>query len=479
MAENILIVDDDSSIRTSLGMTLKGKYIVSSAENGNTALNLMNKHKPELILLDIGLPDMSGMDLLERVRKTDPDTAVIMITAFEETQTVVEAMKLGALDYLVKPLDGNAVKTAVHDALESKHFKDKVRAIRQPKVEDHNFEMIGHSPKMRALVSTVEKAAKSVDTPILITGESGTGKSHLAKAIHYRYSEPRGPLVTVNCTALTHELFESELFGYERGAFTGARSEGKTGRFEEAAGGTLFLDEIGSISLSAQSKLLGVLEDRSFYRVGGKKPVQVSCRIIAASNLDLEKAVQQGHFRADLYFRLNVVKLEVPPLRERPEDIILITKRFMEHYKKKFGKRFTEVSPKAEAVLEEYSWPGNVRELRNLLEKVILLEDDDTLRWEHISFLEGKAGGTGDGQSSPRSMDYYDVVGRLIQDALKRSKGNVLEASRILNMPAHKVRYRIKMLGLKNDTPWVDHIDRYYDLLRRNKPDSGRREETE
>jgi two-component system, NtrC family, response regulator AtoC len=345
MRENILIVDDDSSIRKAISMMLGGKYSVSTAENGIAAMDLLNKQRPELMLLDIGLPDMSGMDLLERVKMTNPDTGVIMITAAEETKTVVKAMKLGAYDYLVKPVEGRAVKTTVSNALASRHFKGRVRSIRHTAAEQAGPEMIGRSPKLRDLMSTAAKAAKSADTPILITGESGTGKSHLAKTIHYEYSNPAGPFVTVNCTAITHELFESELFGYERGAFTGARSEGKTGRFEDAAGGTLFLDEIGPMSLSSQSKLLGVLEDRSFYRVGGKKPIQVTCRIIAASNMDLEKGIEQGQFRADLYFRLNVVKLEIPPLRERRDDIMPITRHLMKHFNRKFGKGFTAGFP--------------------------------------------------------------------------------------------------------------------------------------
>ena len=452
MSETILVVDDDSSIRTAMSMTLNGKYFVSTAENGHTALKILNAQKPGLILLDIGLPDMSGMDLLERVRKSDPDIGVIMITGEQETKTVVKAMKLGAYDYLVKPIDGSAVKATVRNALESRLLERQVKAAQQRKAEQPSFELIGQSAKLRELISKVEKAATSVDTPILITGESGTGKSHLAKAVHHRYSEPRGSFVTVNCTAVTHELFESELFGYERGAFTGARSEGKTGRFEEAAGGTLFLDEIGSMSLSSQSKLLGVLEDRMFYRVGGRRPVHVSCRIIAASNMDLEKAAAQGLFRADLYFRLNVVKLEVPPLRERRDDIIPLTRRFMEHYNKKFGKKFSGVSPEAEQVLMEYFWPGNVRELRNVLEKVILLEDGGTLLWEHVSSLDCRnAGADGGDDAGCCSMDYVETTTRLILDALKRSKGNVLEASRILNIPPHKLRYRIKKFGLQNE----------------------------
>jgi DNA-binding NtrC family response regulator len=452
MPENILIVDDDNSIRTAMSMTLNGKYFVSTAENGTTALKFLNKQKPELILLDIGLPDMSGMDLLERVRKTDPDVGVIMITAVEEVKTVVKALKLGAYDYLVKPIDGGAVKATVRNALENRRLKDQPRGVQKSDVDQGVFELVGHSQQMRDLLKTVEKTLKSVDTPILITGESGTGKSHLAKAVHYRYSKPGGSFVTVNCTAIPQELFESELFGYERGAFTGARSEGKIGRFELAADGTLFLDEIGSMSLSAQAKLLGVLEDRTLYRVGGKKPVRVSCRIIAASNMDLEKSVELGQFRTDLYFRLNVLKIEIPPLRERRDDILPITERYMAHYNNKFEKKFSKVAPEAERILLKYSWPGNVRELRNVLEKVILLEDEETLRPEHISFLEAGSKDAANGEhANLNSMDYYVTMKRLIQDALKRSKGNVLEASRILNMPAHKVRYRIKTLGLQNE----------------------------
>ena len=451
MVENILIIDDDQSILTALRMTLEGKYLVSTAENGTQGLTLLREQSPDLILLDIGLPDLSGMDLLRQIKDRDPNMVVIMVTAVHEVRSIVKALKLGAYDYLVKPIDGQEVKVTIHNALENKRLKDQIRRIRQSNVEQYSVDLVGQSAQLRSVIEIAKKVARSVDTPVLLAGESGTGKGVVARAIHYRYSELPGPFVTVNCTAITHDLFESELFGYERGAFTGAKSEGKKGRFEDAAGGTIFLDEIGSMTLSAQAKLLGVLEDRSFYRVGGNKPIEVSSRIIVASNMDLESAVEQGRFRRDLFFRLNVVKVEIPPLRERTDDIIPLTVHFMESYSKKFGKSFTRVSSGAKKTLLEYPWPGNVRELRNTIERIVLLEDGNVLLPEHVSFLQPQQARADRPviDFSAGTLDYDETMKSLLQEALKRSQGNVLEAARFLNIPPHKMRYRIKKYGLK------------------------------
>jgi DNA-binding NtrC family response regulator len=451
MVENILIVDDDKSILHALRMTLEGKYVVHSAENGTEALKLLREQRPDLILLDIGLPDISGMDLLKKVRETEPDITVIMVTAVDEVKTVVEALKLGAYDYLVKPIDGQEVKVTVHNALENRRLKDQIRRIQQANVEHYTFDLIGQSAQLKSVLEMATKVARSLDTPILIMGESGTGKSLLARAIHYSYGNLPGPFVTVSCTAITQELFESELFGYERGAFTGARSEGKKGRFEEAEDGTIFLDEIGSMAPAAQAKLLGVLEDRAFYRVGGNKPLKVSARIIAATNMKLERAVEGGVFRRDLFFRLNVVKIEMPQLRDRRDDIIPLTEYFLKLYNQKLGKTFAKISAEAKKLLLEYHWPGNVRELRNTIERVILLENGNVLLPEHIAFYQGEKESTeGPGiDFSMGTLDYAETIRRMLEEALKRSQGNVLEAARLLNMPPHKMRYRIKKYGLK------------------------------
>ena len=295
-----------------------------------------------------------------------------------------------------------------------------------------------------------KKAAASADTPLLIAGESGTGKSLMAKAVHYASADPPGPLVTVNCTAVNNELFESEFFGYERGAFTGARSEGKKGHFEQAAGGTIFLDEIGAMSPEAQAKFLGVLEDRSFYRVGGSRPIAVAARIIAATNRDLERAVAGGAFRRDLFFRLNVVKIEMPPLRSRREDILPLSEHFAALYGARFGKPRPRISAEARKRLLAYHWPGNVRELRNAIERILLLEEGDTILPEHLAFCASETQVPAPAADfTTGQLDYERTVKSLLQEALRRTGDNVLEAARLLNVPPHKIRYRIKKYGLK------------------------------
>jgi len=287
MVETILIVDDDKSVLKALQMTLEDKYQIITLTHGSEAVKLFHQERPDMVILDIGLPDISGIDVLKAVKEKDPDVLVIMVTAIEEVKMIVEAVKLGAYDYLVKPVNSQELFLTVGNALEQMRLKDRIRTIQQPDIERYKFELIGQSPEVQEMIEISKKLSKSFDTPVLIVGESGTGKGVLARVIHYNTEKTPGPFVTVNCGAIAKDLVESELFGYERGAFTGARADGKKGRFEESAGGTLFLDEIGVMPLSAQAKLLRVLEDRTFYRVGGTKEIKVSSRIIAATNTQI------------------------------------------------------------------------------------------------------------------------------------------------------------------------------------------------
>jgi DNA-binding NtrC family response regulator len=449
-ANTVLVVDDDVSILNALRMTLEGDFFVCTAKNGSDAVRLLREREPDVVLLDIGLPDTNGIELIGQIKTADPEIAIIMITALEETRMVVKALKLGAYDYLVKPIDAQELKVTLQNALETRHLRDKIRRIQKPNMEKYRFQLIGKSPQIKTMIKTAQKLGGNVDTAVLITGETGTGKGVLARTIHFSCSELPGPFVSVNCSAITHDLFESELFGYDRGAFTGARSEGKIGRFEEASGGTLFLDEIGSMSLSSQSKFLGVLDDRSYHRVGGSRSQRVSARIIAATNTDLERAVQAGQFRKDLFFRLNVVSIHVPPLRERVDDIMPLTEYFIDLFNQKYGKNFNRVSPEARKALLEYVWPGNVRELRNSMERIVLLESGNTIFPHHLVFVQSdrEPVATIEAESSEEALDYETAINKLLHEALRRTGGNVLKASRLLNMPAHKIRYRIKKHNL-------------------------------
>ncbi len=452
MAETILIVDDEKSILKALQLTLENKYAVVSAGKGSMAIKLFQEEKPDLMLLDIGLPDITGIEVLKTVKERDPDALVIMVTAVEEVKTVVEAIKYGAYDYLVKPITSQELFLTAKNALESRRLKDQIKIIQKPDIDRYKFEFIGQSPEVKKMIGIAKKVSISIDTPVLITGESGSGKGVLARAIHYSTKKTPGPFVIVNCGAIAKDLVESELFGYERGAFTGARADGNKGHFEESAGGTLFLDEIGAMPISAQAKLLRVLEDRKFSRVGGTKDVEVSSRIIAATNTELEDAVKQGQFRKDLFYRLNVIRIEVPPLRERKDDIILLTEHFITYYNHKFGKGFKRLSPETKSTLLQYPWPGNVRELRNMVERIILLEDGDTMLPEHHSFISSLSDSRYDNAEPDifsDSLDYEEATKALIKKALKQAMGNVVDAAQLINMPVHKLRYRIKKFGIK------------------------------
>ena len=451
MATKILIVDDDSSIRKGLCLALGDRYNVVTAPNGIAALELFPNEKPDIVLLDIGLPEMDGVDVLKNIKGTNPDASVIMVTAVEDVKTVVKAIKHGAYDFLVKPIDTKELLLTIKHALKNQGLKNQIKTIQKPRVDKYKFNLIGNYSKIKDIVETAKKASQSSDTPILITGESGAGKGILAKATHYNSCEIPGPFIKVNCGAIAKDLVESELFGYERGAFTGARADGRVGRFEEAAGGTLFLDEIGAMPLSAQVKLLAVLEDRTFYRIGGSRQIEVSARIIAATNTDLDKAVERGEFRRDLFFRLNVVRLDLPPLRERKEDIMLLTRHFIAQYNQKFGKCFEKIAPAAQSLLESYQWPGNVRELCNTIERIILIEDGNTVTKEHLRILDSRDDdkmGALPQEPVAHELDYHAATRNIIREALKTAGGNVSEAARLMNIPPHKLRYRIKKYGM-------------------------------
>lgn len=446
MNHKILIVDDDQSIRKALSITLSDRYEVVSAANGIEALETFPVERPDIVLLDVGLPEMDGVEVLKRLVADNSDIPVIMVTAVEDVKTVVNAIRQGAYDYLVKPIESQELFLAIRHALENRKLKNQIKSIQKPCVDKYKFDLIGNNAKVLEIVEIAKKASKSPDTPILVTGESGVGKGVLAKATHYSSAEVPGPFITVNCGAIAKDLVESELFGYERGAFTGARADGRAGRFEEAEGGTLFLDEIGAMPLSAQVKLLAVLEDRTFYRIGGNRQIKVSARIVAATNADLDNAVGQGDFRRDLYFRLNVIRLDLPPLRERKEDILLLTRHFIHTYNQKFGKNFGEITPDAEAFLNSYDWPGNVRELRNTIERIVLIETGNTITREHfhMSVPQPEQHAETLTPAEITDLDYNEATKRLIREAMTTAGGNVAEAARLMNMPPHKLRYRIK-----------------------------------
>ncbi len=453
MNATILIVDDDASIRKGLSLVLHDKYAVITAANGSEAIALFQRERPDIVLLDVGLPEIDGVEVLQQIKQNDPNAAVIMVTAVEEVKTIVKAVKLGAYDYLVKPIGSQELLLTIQHALENKDLKNQIKSIQQSSINKYKVEMIGNNATVKNSIAIAGAASKSSETPILITGESGVGKGVLAKIAHYNSREVPGPFVTVNCGAIAKDLVESELFGYERGAFTGARADGSKGRFEEARGGTIFLDEIGAMPLAAQVKLLAVLEDRVFYRIGGSRQIKVSARIMAATNKDLESAVGSGEFRSDLFFRLNVVRLDLPPLRQRPEDILLLTKHFLEKFNAKFSKNFKDVSPEAQAFLLDYPWPGNVRELRNTIERITLVENSNTLKLEHLRVLDAQKQDKTNGLTSKiveNELDYNEVTKNLIKETMKIAGGNVTEAARLMNMPSYKLRYRIKKYGLNN-----------------------------
>jgi two-component system response regulator AtoC len=469
-SEKILVVDDERLVRWSLRQKCEEwGYHVVEAEAGEPALRLTQNEPTDLVLLDVRLPDMSGLEVLEQMKKNGDARAVIMITADPQLEDVKAALKLGAYDFVGKPIDFDELHVVIKNALETTRLRSEVQSLRgEMRRRTGYHQVIGPSPKMTELMSFVRKVAASEATTILIQGESGTGKDLIAKAIHYESSRQDEPFVAINCSAIPETLMEAELFGHERGAFTDAKQM-KKGLFEVADGGTLFLDEIGELSPILQAKLLRVLEDQVIRRVGGVRDMQVDVRVIAASNRDLEKAVREGHFRQDLYYRLAIIAIFIPPLRERKEDILPLVDFFIERYNRKFRKSVRGVSEETRRRLLGHSWPGNVRELKNSIERAMILEDEPYLRPLYLPFAVAESGGrTAFERTSPAEAEQPLANGRtlphlyipqggtsleeversMVELAMRQANGNQTHAARLLDISRDALRYKLKKFGL-------------------------------
>jgi len=460
MAEaRILIVDDEYLIRWTLQQNLeKEGYEVLLSETGEEALSKVEGEAPDIVLLDIKLPGMDGYEVLEKILRIDRDIITIMITAYEDVERVVRAMKLGAFDYIAKPFDLNKVHLSIQKALEASQIKREVKYLRQEQKSRYRFDnIIAVSPEMEKILQLVEKLATNDAATVLIQGESGTGKELVAHAIHYRSRRENMPLITVNCAGFPEHLLENELCGHEKGAFTDAK-EVKKGLFEVAEGGTLFLDEIGDMNQAMQAKLLRLIEQKTFRRMGGVKDIQVDVRIITATNKDLTKLKDEGKFREDLFYRINVVSLRIPPLRGRREDILPLTKYFVQKYNEEFHKNVQKISKGVEDFLKGYDWPGNVRELRNVIERAMILGDGDTLLMEHLPIeilgQASKQGGVIEGIRIPaEGISLEKVEEALVRQALKITNGNQTKAARLLDISRDVLRYRMQKFSININSP--------------------------
>jgi two-component system response regulator HydG len=383
----ILVVDDELVIRESLhGWLKKSGYKVDTAEGGSAALAMLEKTPYDLLFLDIMMPVMSGIEVLEVVKEEYPHTLVVMITAYGSVETAVQAMKVGAVDYLMKPFDPDQLSLLTEKLMQQKRIMDENIFLREQMAEAIRFEnLVGRSEAMQELFVMIQDVAES-DSPVLITGETGTGKELVAKAIHAKSARHNGPFIPINCGAFPEHLLESELFGHERGAFTGAH-RAKKGRLDLAHHGTLFLDEVGTVPLKMQVDLLRVLETKEFHRLGGTTEIEVDFRTIAATNRDLQQAIKKGEFRQDFFYRLNVISLHIPPLRQRRDDIPLLAEHFLDRYTRETNKDIDTISKEAMSLLRKYDWPGNVRELENAIERAVVICRKRLLGPEEFSFL--------------------------------------------------------------------------------------------
>lgn len=461
MREKVLVVDDEKLIRWSLKENLgKVKFEVIEAENGSDALKVFSDSLPDIVLLDINLPDMSGIEVLRAIKNVDKDVPVIIITAFGNIQTAVDAMKFGAHDFIEKPFEIEKLNIVIDKALENAFLRREVTRYRA-KDGDYDLEsIIGSSPKMEELKRIIKRIAASNTTTVLLEGETGTGKDFVARVIHDQSIRAHKSFIDVNCAALPENLIESELFGYEKGAFTGA-SGSKKGLFEVSSGGTIYLDEIGDMDYDLQAKLLKVIDTKTFRRLGGTTEIMTDVRIIAATNRDLQAKIKAGTFREDLYWRLRVMPLYMPPLRERGEDILLLSQKFIDCLNLEFKKRIKGLSEETMKLFMTYKWPGNVRELKNVIERAMILEGEEYITPEHLPLEIEQCGDSKSGKQKSLErfdipipedgLDIENVEKELLRKALEMAKGNQSKAARLLNLGRDAFRYRVQKFGLEGE----------------------------
>ncbi|AHI05544.1 regulator protein pilR [Bdellovibrio bacteriovorus W] len=457
MKSRILVVDDEESIREFLEIMLKKEgYEITLAEDGQKAKDLLTKKTFDMIISDLQMPHVTGIELLAHVKESYPDTVFMLITAFGTTETAVEAMKMGAYDYLTKPFKIDEVRLNIQNALRSKNLEVENRVLKKELVKEYSFQnMVGNSPAMHTIFDMVKRVSMT-PTNVLITGESGTGKEVVAKAIHYNGPLKDKPFVTINCGAIPENLMESEMFGHKKGSFTGAVTD-KSGLFEVADGGSLFLDEVGELPLTIQVKLLRAIQERTIRRVGATEDVKVDVRIIAATNRNLEEMVAKGTFRQDLYYRLNVINIKTPSLRERSEDIPLLASHFLKKYNERLNKNIGGISVEAMDILKKYDYPGNVRELENLIERTVALEGGATILPESLPPMVNTTSGRKMASSNEieigdDGVDLDKVMGQIEKEllikAIHAAGGVKKRAAKLLNISFRSMRYRIEKYNL-------------------------------
>ncbi len=449
MKATILVVEDEEKLRRVVELQLKtAGFEVEQAGSAEAAMRLADR--ADVILTDLRLPGVSGLELLTNLRRQDSHTPVIVMTAFGSIETAVEAMKAGAVDFLPKPFSLDHLMTVVNKALELRTLRDENRQLREELNQRYQFDnIVGHSEPMREIFSTISRVAPTRAT-VLLCGESGVGKDLIARAIHHHSPRTDRPFVKINCTALPENLMESELFGYEKGAFTGANTS-KPGKFEQADTGTVFLDEIGDVPASVQVKLLRILQEREFERLGSNKTRHIDVRVLAATNVDLRAALEQHTFREDLYYRLNVLPINIPPLRERKEDLPFLAEHFVKKLSKDLGSPVKSVSDAAIQRLLEYHWPGNVRELENVLERSMVLANGPVLEAGDIKLDTAPAARFAAADNflpEGTTLDEYEQS--IIREALRRANGNKSQAARMLGLTRNALRYRLSQMGLES-----------------------------
>jgi DNA-binding NtrC family response regulator len=455
-AFTLFVVDDDETSRQIMSFVLERVYGVRAFSTAEDALDALQSERPDLILLDVGLPGMSGVDALKVIKATYPEVLVIMVTAYGDIETVIAAMKLGAYDYVVKPFHVDALKICVENALQTIRMRKEIQAMQERALRENVPCFVAESNAIQDVMQLVETVARSPEAPALILGESGTGKELIASTIHYKSQNYKGPFVTLNCAAIPRDLLESELFGYVKGAFTGAADSGKEGLVERAAGGTLFLDEVGDLSPEAQAKLLRFLDSGELYRLGSTRKQHIRTRIVSATNKDLEELIGQNRFRKDLFYRLSVIRIEVPSLNRRREDIVPIASYYLVEFSNKYGKRFHDISQEAREALTGYDWKGNVRELRNVIERCVLLENGPEITISGLRLQGIGATPRADEDSSAwkgefpplpdEGINLEALEEHYLKAALRRTKGNDVQAAKLLGMSYYAFRYRKKQM---------------------------------